>query len=47
LTDGRLDFYAFRRERRRKGAKKPGVGKEKEKASEETPVIKPTQFPIK
>jgi hypothetical protein len=40
-------FYAFGRERRHEGAGKPGVRKEKKKASGETPVIKPTQFPIK
>jgi hypothetical protein len=34
-------------ERRREGAGKPGVRKEKDKASGEIPVIKPTQFPIK
>jgi hypothetical protein len=32
------------RERRREGARKPEVKKEKEKASGETPIIKPTQF---
>jgi hypothetical protein len=43
----RLDFYAFEKERHRKGVRKPGVRKEKEKALGQTSVIKPTQFPIK
>jgi hypothetical protein len=35
------------RERRHDGAGKPGVRKVKEKTLGATPVIKPTQFPIK
>jgi hypothetical protein len=47
LIDGRDWIFMSSGERRREGAGKPGVRKEKDKASGEIPVIKPTQFPIK